>query len=620
MAAKYWYVAGNGSGTWATAANWYNGSGGTGGTTTVPTSADDVIIDAASGSGTLTIGTTSACQSLNTSTSTGTLAGASGLTITSAGGVILNLGGTLTHTGVLTIIGTGGTVAFNGRTKNSAIGITTTGTVTCIDTFTCTGILTLRGGSLTGTTISVGSFTSIFPLVVRSLSCTNLYLTGTGTVLSITIANQANLTWSCTNIYMVDTAVALTKTITLNDAVCCTNVYVQGTGSSAINVTSSSTALIKPNVYVSKTGGGTFTNTTSTFNSLIFVTGTDINYISVSTTTIVTDYILCNSMTLSTNNALTFNGTTCSFITANKTFSNLLTITGTSYLTVTGDYTTSSIQGSSISITVSAGATFNGQVATGGGIIISTPTFKNNVIFNGEVWVTLNMTITNSNVSTNAYMNVAGAFVFNSGTLNMSGRADFLTFNSSNTNVRTLIASNFIFITGASSSAWNMSVVTNLTYDFTGSNIILVDGTSSLVTFIGGGLTYNDLTISRSSISVEGDTSITGSNTFNIFTDETFLPHKLIFSPSQTQTVNDFIINGGGIGTPLVSIVSSSVTTNATINKLGGGRLSFTNLAIQRITATPDSTWYASDSIDLGNNKGWIFGSPIGKLSALGVG
>ena len=34
MAAKYWYVAGNGDSNWNTAGVWYNGPGGTGGTTT----------------------------------------------------------------------------------------------------------------------------------------------------------------------------------------------------------------------------------------------------------------------------------------------------------------------------------------------------------------------------------------------------------------------------------------------------------------------------------------------------------------------------------------------------------------------------------------------------------
>ena len=79
MALKYWFKVSGGSDNWATAANWYNGSGGTGGTTTVPTAADDVIIDAASGSGTITIAAAATCLSLYCVGFTGTLAGTSTL-------------------------------------------------------------------------------------------------------------------------------------------------------------------------------------------------------------------------------------------------------------------------------------------------------------------------------------------------------------------------------------------------------------------------------------------------------------------------------------------------------------------------------------------------------------
>ena len=106
MAAKYWYVAGNGSANWSVAGNWYSGSGGTGIVLGVPTASDDAIVNAASGSGTLTIAATSTCSSLNTSTFTGTLAGASALNIVSlalTGATVLSLGGTHNYTGTITI-------------------------------------------------------------------------------------------------------------------------------------------------------------------------------------------------------------------------------------------------------------------------------------------------------------------------------------------------------------------------------------------------------------------------------------------------------------------------------------------------------------------------------------
>jgi hypothetical protein len=111
MALKYWYVASNGSAAWSVAGNWYNGSGGTGGVAGVPTTVDDAIVDAASGSGTLTIGGSSFCNSLNTLTFTGTFAGANALaigtnSIVSNGGFALQLGGNHTYSGPITFTST----------------------------------------------------------------------------------------------------------------------------------------------------------------------------------------------------------------------------------------------------------------------------------------------------------------------------------------------------------------------------------------------------------------------------------------------------------------------------------------------------------------------------------
>ena len=108
MAVKYWYVASNGSTNWATASCWYNGSGGTGGTTSVPTATDDVILNAASGTGSVTIAAAATCASLDCRTFRGTLAGTSTLAVTStntSNSFYFGASMSLTYSGTITISG-----------------------------------------------------------------------------------------------------------------------------------------------------------------------------------------------------------------------------------------------------------------------------------------------------------------------------------------------------------------------------------------------------------------------------------------------------------------------------------------------------------------------------------
>jgi hypothetical protein len=71
MALRYWV---GGSGTWdaTNTANWSTTSGGAGGAS-VPNSADNAIINSASGAGTVTLGEDVPCAQLDIRTYTGTL-------------------------------------------------------------------------------------------------------------------------------------------------------------------------------------------------------------------------------------------------------------------------------------------------------------------------------------------------------------------------------------------------------------------------------------------------------------------------------------------------------------------------------------------------------------------
>lgn len=194
MALKYWYKAANGSDNWAVASNWYNGSGGTGGNTTVPTAADDVVIDAASGSGTITIAAAATCLSLNCTGFTGTLAGTS--TLAFLGDITLSSTMTLTYSGTATLgngysnfTSNGKTVTFNITVNNAGAGFFVNGNLTMSSTNT----LTLSSGIISQfilSDISVGFFVSTGS-AARIIDNT-IYLTGIGTVWSVSGTNFGN--------------------------------------------------------------------------------------------------------------------------------------------------------------------------------------------------------------------------------------------------------------------------------------------------------------------------------------------------------------------------------------------------------------------------------------------
>ena len=191
MASKYWYKAANGSDNWATAANWYLGSAGTGGTTTVPTAADDVFIDSNSGSGTLTIAAAATCLSLTLAGFTGTLAGTSTLSVVN----ILQFGSsmTLTYTGTITFpTSTGAGLYSSGKTIGSSITINIGAANTFYfndnTTFLSTTTLTLTSGNMyiNSITLNIGLFVSTGAVARYITGAGAFYVNGIGTVWNVT--------------------------------------------------------------------------------------------------------------------------------------------------------------------------------------------------------------------------------------------------------------------------------------------------------------------------------------------------------------------------------------------------------------------------------------------------
>jgi len=196
------------------------------------------------------------------------------------------------------------------------------------------------------------------------------------------------------------------------------------------------------------------------------------------------------------------------------------------------------------------------------------------------------------------------------GSLIMDGRSVTGGLSSNNANVRNISAIGTTFV---SCVIWDFTNPANLTYDFTNSTITFLCNVTSYRTFLGGGLTYNNLVLTNTST---GSNRISGSNTFNDITASTGMPGKTIsFATGTTQTVTSFTVSG----TAGNEITITSYTTTAThaLIKAGGGVISCDYLNIQHSVATPANTWYAG--VNSTNNQavatagsGWIFTVPPG--------
>lgn len=173
MAARYW-VGGTASWDAVPALKWALVSGGVGGQA-VPTAADDVFFDAASGVVTCTVAAASVCKSLNFTGFTGTFAGTFGLTI--SGSLTLGAGMTRTYTGaILFNATTPQTITTNAKALANALTFNGVGGTWTLQDALNNGssTITLTAGSLltNGKTVTCGSLSSA-GAVLRTLNITN---------------------------------------------------------------------------------------------------------------------------------------------------------------------------------------------------------------------------------------------------------------------------------------------------------------------------------------------------------------------------------------------------------------------------------------------------------------
>jgi hypothetical protein len=200
MADRYWV---GGTATWDGTAllKWALTSGGIGGQA-VPTAADDVYFDAASGAVTITLSGARTCLSFNSTGFTGTLTGTGTLTVSA--NAIYGAGATFTNTGAWTFNATSGTQQITTNSKTLDFPITQNGvggTVQLQDNLsTNSRTFTLTNGALdlNNRTLSIGVFSSSNSNI-RSIAfgTGNITVTGNDTTVFLTTV-VTNLTYTGT--------------------------------------------------------------------------------------------------------------------------------------------------------------------------------------------------------------------------------------------------------------------------------------------------------------------------------------------------------------------------------------------------------------------------------------
>ena len=188
---RYW-VGGTDSWNATAGTKWALTSGGAGGQA-VPTSADDVYFDGASGAVTCTVSAAANCKTLNCTGFTGTLSGSATLTvfgnITLVAGMTYNATSPIVIAGVCAITSAGKTVG--------AVTVQNSTTASLADALTSSGVVTLSSGTFTTNDYNVtASSLSSSNSNTRTINLGSSTVTLTGTGAAINFSTQTGLTFN----------------------------------------------------------------------------------------------------------------------------------------------------------------------------------------------------------------------------------------------------------------------------------------------------------------------------------------------------------------------------------------------------------------------------------------
>ncbi|MBE0636935.1 MAG: hypothetical protein IH598_00270, partial [Bacteroidales bacterium] len=160
-------------------------------------------------------------------------------------------------------------------------------------------------------------------------------------------------------------------------------------------------------------------------------------------------------------------------------------------------------------------------------------------------------------------------------------------------------------------NVYNNGSFNDIVFNSAGTSTLRYGNTVNSVIFSGTGGIYDNNTISY--VQFKGNGTINGNNTFGILE---FAPgNTYTITGGRTQTINDAFLANGTCAEPI--IIESSSATATTIEKTAG-TVTVTHCYLEGITASGGADFIAENSVDGGNNTGWIFIESVQNLYWVG--
>lgn len=616
MANRYWVTGGDGN--WNSTTNWSTTSGGSSGAS-VPGSSDAALLNALSGSGTVTLDISPTIQTLTCTGFTGTLAfGTNTITLNSTG-TIFTGATTMTVTGTPQIICTNNTatartitpgavteansISFRITAGTGGFTVSASGAVRDIDFTDGVNPTGFAGAFGTPGSTIYGSFKASTGMT-QSSSANALTFAATSGIKTINTAgvtfdrpftfNGVGGTWQL----QAALTSGATRACTLTNGTLDLNGYTATFGSvSSSNINARTFAFGSTGKFVLLNSGVTVWTTSNSTN--LTVTGTNpLIQLTTNATTGVRGIIFgaageANSISVD--------------VTAGSDQINLSTTNG-AYRNVdfTGFTGAVSLQNSILvfgdwnfggATSLGSGTGTVGFAATSGTKTITSNglAFPGNANFSGVggAWslqdaFAINsgntITFTNGSIITNGYAVTAGVF------------------SSSNANTRSLnLGASTVSITGTG-TIWNITDPTNMTLN-AGTSTITTSGTAASITFAGGGLTYYNVTFGAT----YNNYNLSGANTFNDLT---------VASPAGvgrrnvnvegTQTINGTLTAVGSAANSRSRFTGEYTGTTITAASVSLADTDFGSI----IAAGASSPWSGTRLGDFGDNTNITFASP----------
>ena len=568
MAARYWV---GGTGTWSSTntTNWATTSGGAGGAS-VPTSADNIVFDSLSGTGTCTF-TNSAVTVGGISLNTVNITLLLGAALTSSASLIIAAGTFTTSNYNVTAqaLSSNGTTA---RTINLGSSTVTLNFTTAINFATPTNLVFNAGTStinLSTATFSGGGQT--FYNVANNNAGNSISFGGANTFNNLTLLGRTTLginTHSFSSNQTINgtftvsagtdaTMRTFVRSATLGTTITLTCAAAAATDTDFRDITIAGAAAPVSGTRLGDCKGNsgiTFDAAKTVYWSLGILGG---NWSSTAWATSIGGVAAVNNFPLAQDTAivpstspLTGKSITIDFSYNIGTIDTSARTSNTLTLTCNGDYQVHGnfINGTGTSLTASTIVTFCGRntqnITTAGknfsgNITVNSP--SGSVTLQDALSITGNITLTQGTFSAGIY-NV---------TMSASGIVSL-----SNSNVRTLNTGSGTWTLAGSGTVWDANTSTNLT--LTGTSTISCT-TTALKTFAGGSLSYLGITVNQGGT---GTLTISGSNKFANLTNTAI--GRIQFTGGTTNEFTSFSINGAA-GTLLP--LGSSTTTQAILKK-----------------------------------------------------